>query len=67
MDEKEQLLYDFENGITVAALIDRLLKLPQDLIVVNDCKNKEPISDITVMDVDYCFDEIITKKVVSIY
>ena len=67
MDEKGQLLYDFENGITVAALIDRLSKLPQDLIVVNDCKNKEPISDITVTDVDYCFDEIITKKVVSIY
>ena len=67
MDEKEQLLYDFENGITVVALIDRLSKLPQDLIVVNDCKNKEPISDITVTDVDYCFDEIITKKVVSIY
>lgn len=67
MDEKGQLLYDFENGIIVAALIDRLSKLPQDLIVVNDCKNKEPISDITVTDVDYCFDEIITKKVVSIY
>lgn len=67
MDEKGQLLYDFENGITVATLIDRLSKLPQDLIVVNDCKNKEPISNITITDVDYCFDEIITKKVVSIY
>lgn len=64
---KEELLSEFNYGITVAQLIKRLENLPQDLIVVNDCRDNEPIADISVTGVDYCFDEIITKKVVSIF
>lgn len=64
---KEQLKYDLENGITVSELIARLQKLPQDLIVVNDCRYHEPISSVSETEVDYCFDEIITKKVVGIW
>ena len=64
---KEELLNEFANGITVAQLIKTLKRLPQDLIVVNNCKNHEPITDINITDVDYCYDEIITKKVVNIY
>lgn len=67
MDNKEELEYEFEYGMTVAELIKRLEKLPQDLVVVNSCKESMPISDVSKTDVDYCFDEIISKEVVSIY
>ena len=64
---KEQLKYDLENGITVSQLIARLQKLPQDLIVVNDCRYYEPINSVEEKEVDYCFDKIITKKIVGIW
>lgn len=64
---KEELIYEFENGMTVAELIRRLEDLPQDLIVVNNCRDKEPVTDVSITDVDYCYDEIITKKVVEIF
>ena len=64
---KEELLDEFANRITVAQLIKKLEKLPQDLIVVNNCRNHEPITTISITDTDYCYDEIITKKVVNIY
>ena len=64
---KEELLSEFDNGITVAQLIKKLERLPQDLIVVNNCRNHEPITNVNVTDTDYCYDEIITKKVVNIY
>ena len=65
--EKEELLQEFENGIIVGDLIKRLQALPQDLVVVNNCRDKYPITDVNVANVDYCYDEIITKKVVEIY
>ena len=67
MSDKEQLLYEFEYGITVGQLIQKLERFPKDLVVVNDCKNKQPITDVDRTTVDYCFDEIITKEVVSIF
>lgn len=65
--KKEELIEEFNNGITVTQLIKRLENLPQDLIVVNKCRDNEPITGISITDVDYCYDEIITKKVVSIF
>ena len=65
--DKEELLQEFENGITVGDLIKRLQALPQDLVVVNNCRDKYPITSANVKNVDYCYDEIITKKVVEIY
>lgn len=64
---QEELQEWFENGITVAALIEKLKKMPQDAIVVNSCRNHEPVSDINETDVDYCFEEIITRHVIDIW
>lgn len=64
---KEELKYEFENGYTVADLIKVLQRLPQNFIVVNNCRDSCPITNIEVTSVDYCYDEIITHDVVSIY
>ena len=66
MEEKEELLDMFTNGITVGELIEKLKRFDASLIVVNDI-SRNPIGTIEETDIDYCFDEIITKHVLSIY
>ncbi len=66
--EKEELLEVLENGIKVGELIGKLEQFDKNMLVINT-RSKEylPVADINVTDIDYCLDEIITKKVVSIW
>ena len=65
---RELLELSFDNGITVEEMIKRLSRFPKDYVIVNNCKDHDPITDIMVGEVDYCVDnEIITKKVVGVY
>ena len=64
---KEELLYELDNAITVRQLINKLERYDQDNIVVNSCRDDLPIANIDDTVVDYCYDEIISKRVVSIW
>lgn len=64
---KEELLYELDNAITVRQLINKLERYDQDTIVVNSCRDDLPIANIDDTVVDYCYDEIISKRVVSIW
>ena len=64
---KEELLYELDNAITVGQLIKKLERYDKDTIVVNSCRDDLPIANVDDTVVDYCYDEIISKKVVSIW
>ena len=66
--EKEEMLKILENGITVGNLISQLEQFDKNMLVINT-RSKEylPVADINETSIDYCYDEIITKKVVSIW
>ena len=65
---KEELLDELENGMTVGKLIEKLSKFDKDLLVVNTrCKEKLPVNDVGITKIDYCYDEIISREVVSIF
>lgn len=66
-NEKQEFLDEFKNGITVRELISRLQRLNPDMIVINKCRDHMPITSVKETSVDYCFDEIIKKEVVSIF
>lgn len=65
---KEELLDILENGITVGEAIRRLEKYDKNMLLVN-VRGKEylPVADINETNIDWCYDEIISRKVVSIY
>lgn len=65
---KEELLLALENGMTVGDLINKLSTLDKNLIVINS-KGKDylPIDSVEETTVDYCYDEVISRKVVSIW
>lgn len=66
--DKEELLEILENGMTVGELIQKLEKFDKNMLVINT-RGKEylPVADIDETSIDYCYDEIITKNVVSIW
>lgn len=66
--EKEELLEVLASGMTVGELIAKLEKFDKDMLVINT-RSKEylPVADVNETIIDYCFDEIITKKAVSIW
>ena len=65
---KEELLLILENGMTVGDLINKLSTFDKNLIVVNSRdKNYLPVDSVEETTVDYCYDEVISRKVVSIW
>ena len=66
--DKEELLDIVDNAITVGQLISILEKFDKNMIVVN-ARDKEylPIDSVSKETVDYCYDEIISKEVISIW
>lgn len=65
---KEELLDELENGMTVGELIEKLSKFDKNMLVVNTrCKEKLPVNDVEITKIDYCYDEIISREVVSIF
>jgi hypothetical protein len=66
--DKEELLDILNNGMTVGDLLGELSKFDKDMLVVN-AKGEErlPINSVEETDIDYCYDEIIRKKVVEIW
>jgi hypothetical protein len=66
--DKNELLEIFENGMTVGELIKKLEQFDTDMLVINTRdKAYLPVADVNETSIDYCYDEIITKKVVSIW
>lgn len=66
--DKNELESILENGMTVEELINKLQKFDKKLIVINSRdKNELPIDSVEETQIDYCYDEIISKKVVSIW
>lgn len=66
--DKEEALEVLENGMTVGEAIATLKKFDEDLLLVNTRSNENlPVSDISETDIDYCYDEIISKHIVSIW
>jgi hypothetical protein len=54
--------------MTVGQLIDKLSKMDKNLIVVNGRdKSYLPVTLVQEYKVDYCYDEIISRKVVEIW
>ena len=66
--EKEELLDILDNAMTVGQLISILEKFDKNMIVVN-ARDKEylPVDSVSKETVDYCYDEIISKEVISIW
>lgn len=65
---KKQLKEILKNGMTVEELINKLQNFDKKLIVINSRdKNKLPIDSVEETQIDYCYDEIISQKVVSIW
>lgn len=66
--EKEELIKILDNGMTVEEVINQLKQYDKNTLVVNgigvECL---PVSDISKTHIDYCYDEIIERDVVSIY
>lgn len=66
--EKTELLEILTNGMTVGELINHLERFDKDMLVINTrAKEYLPVADVNETTIDYCYDEIITKKVVYIY
>lgn len=68
MMDKEELLDILNDAMTVGQLISILEKFDKNMIVVN-ARDKEylPIDSVSKETVDYCYDEIISKEVISIW
>jgi hypothetical protein len=66
--DKEELLDIFDNGMTVGELINELSAFDKDMLIING-KDKErlPVNNVEEIDIDYCYDEIIRKRVVEIW
>ena len=66
--DKEELLDILNDAMTVGQLISILEKFDKNMIVVN-ARDKEylPIDSVSKETVDYCYDEIISKEVISIW
>ena len=66
--DKEELLDILNDAITVGQLISILEKFDKNMIVVN-ARDKEylPVDNVSKETVDYCYDEIISKEVISIW
>lgn len=65
---KEELLSEFEYGMTVGQLIKQLEEFDKNMIVVNvRCEDYLPVNTIEKDKIDYCYDEIISKEVVTIW
>lgn len=65
---KEELLLILENGMTVGDLINKLSTFDKNLIVINSRdKNYLSVDSVEETTVDYCYDEVISKKVISIW
>lgn len=66
--DKQELLNILENGMTVDELIKKLNKFDKNMLVINSRdKERLPIADVDETTIDYCYDEIVTKRVVSIW
>ena len=65
---KEELLDILNNAMTVGQLISILEKFDKNMIVINS-RDKEylPINSVEKEIIDYCYDEIISKEVISIW
>ena len=65
---KEELLDVLNNAMTVGQLISILEKFDENMIVIN-ARDKEylPINSVEKEIIDYCYDEIISKEVISIW
>ena len=65
---KEELLDVLNNAMTVGQLISILEKFDENMIVIN-ARDKEYLSINSVEKeiIDYCYDEIISKEVISIW
>ena len=65
---KEELLKELENGITVGELINKLEQYDKDMLVINTRhKDYLPVADVNETTIDYCYDKVISKRVVSIW
>lgn len=66
--DKEELLDILDNAMTVGQLISILEKFDKNMIVIN-ARDKEylPVDSVSKETVDYCYDEIISKEVISIW
>ena len=66
--DKEELLDILNDAMTVGQLISKLEKFDKNMIVIN-AKDKEylPVNSVGKDGVDYCYDEIISKEVISIW
>lgn len=65
---KEDLLYELNNAMTVGDLIKRLEQYDKGMIVINGCdENNLPVSSVSKTNIDYCYDEIIRREVIEIW
>ena len=66
--DKEELLDILKDAMTVGQLISIVEKFDKNMIVIN-AKDKEylPVNSVGKDVVDYCYDEIISKEVISIW
>lgn len=64
---REEVLCKFAGSMTVGQLIEKLKSYDPMLPVVNNCNDKEPIGWVGELDIDYCDEEIVIVKAVSIW
>ena len=64
---REEVLNRFADAMTVGQLIEKLKSYDPELPVVNNCNDKEPIGWVGEQDIDYCDEEIVTIKAVTIW
>lgn len=65
---KEKLLYELNNAMTVGNLIKQLEQYDKNTIVINGKdKNYLPVLSAFKTNIDYCYDEIIRREVVEIW
>lgn len=66
--EKEELMEILNNGMTVEEVIKQLELYDIGTLVINGRSMEYlPVSDISETHIDYCYDKIIKRDVVSIY
>ena len=66
--EKEELMKILGNGMTVEEVIKQLEQYDKGTLVINGRSMEYlPVSEISETHIDYCYDEIIKRDVVSIY
>lgn len=65
---KEKTLELLKNGMTVGDLIRKLERYDRNMLVINTRSDEYlPVDSVTKTTIDYCFDEIISKEVISIW